>query len=155
MEDVVCVLDREQGGAKNLKAAGIALHSVLRVGQVLDYLVDRAEISADKRREIDDALKNPRVVDAGQSDAGTALIAAAAAATVGWSLEARGAQLEANAFNKKLLQIMRKKRSNLCVALDLADAKTVLEVSGARLPSRRPICPLSGGAPSSRMRVRH
>ena len=80
MENVVCVIDREQGGAKNLKAAGIALHSVLRVSQVLDYLVERAEISADKRREIDDALKNPRVVDASQSEAGTAVIEAAAAA---------------------------------------------------------------------------
>lgn len=120
VSDVVCVINREQGGVENLQKAGITLHNVLRVSQVLDHLEQRAVISSEKRASIDDALKNPRRVADAASNAG--------AATADWRLEARAAQLEANDFNKRLLNIMRKKRSNLCVALDVADAQTVLQV---------------------------
>ena len=38
VEDVVVLIDREQGGRANLAAAGLKLHAVFTLGQVLDNL---------------------------------------------------------------------------------------------------------------------
>ena len=51
VEDVVVLIDREQGGRANLAAAGLKLHAVFTLGQVLDYLqgaglLDAATVAA-------------------------------------------------------------------------------------------------------------
>ncbi len=38
VEDVVVLIDREQGGVANLQAAGLRAHSVFKLSEMLDYL---------------------------------------------------------------------------------------------------------------------
>jgi uridine monophosphate synthetase len=46
VQDVVVLIDREQGGREELDAAGYRLHAVLRLGEMLDLLVEAGQISA-------------------------------------------------------------------------------------------------------------
>ncbi|MBI2842507.1 MAG: orotate phosphoribosyltransferase [Armatimonadetes bacterium] len=51
VEDVVIILDREQGGRKILADAGYTLHSVTTLSEAMDALVRLGKISEDVRRE--------------------------------------------------------------------------------------------------------
>lgn len=118
VENVICVLDREQGGAEALKKAGIHLHSVLKVSRILEYLQDAGQIDNKQLVEIRDALANPKM--ANQKDS---------TLNVNWSLSARANALSENQLNARLLKIMLEKKSNLCVAVDVPNAAKVLEVN--------------------------
>jgi uridine monophosphate synthetase len=52
VRDVVVLVDREQGGAEELAAAGYRLHAVLGLRQMLDTLVEAGRISAAQRDEV-------------------------------------------------------------------------------------------------------
>ena len=49
VQDVVVLIDREQGGREELAAAGYRLHAVLRLDEMLDLLVEAGRISAGQR----------------------------------------------------------------------------------------------------------
>ncbi|KAI6207290.1 hypothetical protein M3Y99_01851200 [Aphelenchoides fujianensis] len=80
VEDVVCVLNREQGGAAKLEEAGIKLHHVLNVTQILDHLVRAGKIDEAERERIQEALRNPKKAAAAQSNGSSG---------VSWRLDAR------------------------------------------------------------------
>ncbi len=52
VEDVVVLIDREQGGRQELAAAGYRLHAVLGLHQILDELVAAGRIDAGRRDEV-------------------------------------------------------------------------------------------------------
>jgi uridine monophosphate synthetase len=52
VEHAVVLIDREQGGVRNLAEAGIAAHAVLTLTQMLDVLVEAGRLDADKRLEV-------------------------------------------------------------------------------------------------------
>jgi uridine monophosphate synthetase len=52
VQDVVVLIDREQGGREELEAAGYRLHSVLRLSQMLAMLVAAGRISEKQQEEI-------------------------------------------------------------------------------------------------------
>jgi uridine monophosphate synthetase len=56
VEDVVVLVDREQGGASELAWKGIALHAALTLSQILDCLVRHGRIDAALREKIHAAL---------------------------------------------------------------------------------------------------
>lgn len=47
VEDAIVLLDRQQGGVENLQKAGIRVHSVLALGDVLDLLSETGHIPAE------------------------------------------------------------------------------------------------------------
>lgn len=51
VQDVVVLIDREQGGREDLEAAGYQLYSVLRLGQMLDLLAEAGRITQQQRQE--------------------------------------------------------------------------------------------------------
>jgi uridine monophosphate synthetase len=53
VEDVIVLIDREQGGVEKLAAAGIRAHSVFRLRPLLDSLVEMNLLAAEKRAEIE------------------------------------------------------------------------------------------------------
>jgi len=57
VQDVVVLIDREQGGQQELAAAGYRLHAVLRLGEMLDLLVEAGRISAEQRDAVRAYLK--------------------------------------------------------------------------------------------------
>ncbi|MFC1978524.1 orotate phosphoribosyltransferase [Chloroflexota bacterium] len=52
VKDVVVLVDREQGGADQLKRAGYTLHSALKLTEQLDYYLEQGKISAEKHKEV-------------------------------------------------------------------------------------------------------
>ena len=50
--DVVVLIDREQGGREELEAAGYHLHSVLRLGDMLDVLAREGRIAGQQREQV-------------------------------------------------------------------------------------------------------
>ena len=52
VEDVVVLIDREQGGVGNLADAGIRAHAVFTLSAMLDYLVGSGRLDAAKASEI-------------------------------------------------------------------------------------------------------
>ena len=52
VEDVVVLVDREQGGAEDLAEHGYRLHAVLRLKQMLEILAEHRRISEDQRDEV-------------------------------------------------------------------------------------------------------
>ena len=45
--NAVVLLDREQGGRGNIESEGVALHSVLTLSQLMEYLLEAGKISSD------------------------------------------------------------------------------------------------------------
>jgi uridine monophosphate synthetase len=52
VQDIVVLIDRQQGGAQELDEAGYRLHSVLHLGQMLDILFDAGRISREQRDSV-------------------------------------------------------------------------------------------------------
>ncbi|HLF28840.1 MAG TPA: orotate phosphoribosyltransferase [Anaerolineae bacterium] len=52
VKDILVLIDREQGGAGELERAGYRLHAVLTLTALLDVLVRRRKITAEKRGEV-------------------------------------------------------------------------------------------------------
>ena len=52
VQDVVVLIDREQGGREELEAAGYRLHAVLSLGEMLDTLVEAGRVSGEQRAEV-------------------------------------------------------------------------------------------------------
>lgn len=52
VNDVLVLIDREQGGATELAAYGVNLHAVLTLTQVLDHLVKSGRLSNTQRDEV-------------------------------------------------------------------------------------------------------
>ncbi|NJN83147.1 MAG: orotidine-5'-phosphate decarboxylase [Caldilineaceae bacterium] len=52
VEDLVVLIDREQGGVEKLAAAGIRAHSVFKISEMMETLVDSGRLNDDKRREV-------------------------------------------------------------------------------------------------------
>jgi uridine monophosphate synthetase len=57
VQDVVVLIDREQGGQQELEAAGYRLHAVMRLGEILDLLVGAGRISKQQADEVRVFLK--------------------------------------------------------------------------------------------------
>jgi len=52
VRDILVLIDREQGGAEELAARGVALHAVMTLSQVLDSLVTSGRLTAAQRDEV-------------------------------------------------------------------------------------------------------
>ncbi len=52
VEDVIVLIDREQGGVENLAAAGIRAHCVFRLRELLDALVDLGRLDPGTRTQV-------------------------------------------------------------------------------------------------------
>ncbi len=52
VQDVVVLIDREQGGREELEAAGYRLHAILRLSEMLDGLLTAGRITAEQREEM-------------------------------------------------------------------------------------------------------
>lgn len=52
VRDILVLIDREQGGAEELAARGVALHAVMTLSQALDSLVASGRLTAAQRDEV-------------------------------------------------------------------------------------------------------
>ena len=57
VKDVVVLVDREQGGADQLKKAGYTLHSALKLTELLEHYLQQGKISDEKYKEVSEYIK--------------------------------------------------------------------------------------------------
>lgn len=61
VEDVLVLIDREQGGGRDLSERGYRLHAVLRLTELLEVLADGERITAEEHAHVLSYLKQTRV----------------------------------------------------------------------------------------------
>ncbi|KAF8382966.1 umps-1, partial [Pristionchus pacificus] len=139
VEDVFCILDRDQGGPKNLEELGVNLHSLLNMEKVLAFLSAVGRLSLDQFNDIVNALNLPykelKKID------------------VKWEMEETHTNGNANGDNKenskirvrlslqqreklatcpvskRLFSLMHTKATNLCLAIDYEEGERILELA--------------------------
>ena len=125
VEDAVVFLDREQGGKQNLEANGITAHTVTNVTSLLDVLKGLSKISLDEYRKVKDFMQNNQVQIIKQNGNANPN---QKATNVSMSFEERKERAKCQVV-KKLLQTMDKKKSNLCVAVDVPRSSQLLDIA--------------------------
>ncbi|CAG9532072.1 unnamed protein product [Cercopithifilaria johnstoni] len=115
-KDVICVLDREQGGSQRVQGEGITLHSLLGMNKVLDFLIDDGTITIKKKEDIlyQLTLPPPSITEKVQCNGD-------------WSLTLRKNSTQ-NPLNKKLLEIIIKKKTCLCIAVDITKSEEIIQI---------------------------
>ncbi|MBN1940589.1 MAG: orotate phosphoribosyltransferase [Candidatus Diapherotrites archaeon] len=58
VKDIVVLIDREQGGAKELAEKGYTLHAVLKISEVLEILKNSEKISKEQFRDLQNYFSN-------------------------------------------------------------------------------------------------
>ncbi|MAG22109.1 MAG: orotate phosphoribosyltransferase [Candidatus Diapherotrites archaeon] len=59
VKDIVVLVDREQGGTKELQEKGYTLHSVLKIGEILEALKKAGKIDEEQYNSINDYFNDP------------------------------------------------------------------------------------------------
>ena len=117
VSNVIVFLDRNQGGKENLENNDMKVHAIVDVHTVLNILSKEGKISVEEKTKVekfiadnDMKLKNSRP------------------STMKMSLEQR-LEYSKNDISRKLLQIMIKKKSNLCLSLDVTSKRELLRLA--------------------------
>ena len=131
VSDVVVLVDREQGGRKNLEDKGLRLHAVFKITDMLKLLhqqgrVDEATVDAVLQFVRSNRVPLPTTVKAEQVPA----VVSAVSSNKPLSYEER-ARLASNPLTRHLLEIMATKKTNLCVSADFTSKKKVLALADA------------------------
>lgn len=119
------VIDREQGGRKNLENHGIHMRSLYTVTQLMEYLVQAGKVTKKIVQEVSDYLKS--------CQAPVIPIQNISENRVKLSFHKR-ADLASNAMAAKLLQLMETKQSTVCLAADLTKTDAILELANLAGP---------------------
>ncbi|XP_011879500.1 PREDICTED: uridine 5'-monophosphate synthase isoform X2 [Vollenhovia emeryi] len=123
--EVYVVIDREQGGRKNLENHGIKVKSLFVVTQLMRYLLEAGKITSEAVKNVDDYLvtnRAPSVSVRGVPDDRLKLP------------YNKRAKLTTNPMASKLLELMESKQTNLCLAADLKETDAILELANVAGP---------------------
>ncbi|CAJ0586447.1 unnamed protein product, partial [Mesorhabditis spiculigera] len=99
VQDVFCLLDRQQGGAAKLKEDGINLHSLMNMELVLSFLVSVGALNHDQ-------FEQERRLSLAERKESTS-----------------------NKLNKRIIELMLQKKSNLCIAIDYKETEQILKLA--------------------------
>nr|CAD1828324.1 unnamed protein product [Ananas comosus var. bracteatus] len=124
--DAVVVIDREQGGRQNLAAAGVRLHALATLSDVLRVLVARGRLGVEKADEVRAFLDANRSVAVPSPAAAPAPPPKVARVRVSYGERAATAK---NPTGRRLFEVMEAKQTNLCLAADVGTAKELLEIA--------------------------
>ncbi|XP_050346327.1 uridine 5'-monophosphate synthase [Nymphalis io] len=115
-EEVIVILDREQGGKQNLAVNNVQMKSLFTMTELIDILVKKNKITEERGKDVINYLKN---VQAPQS--------APEFERILLSYEKRS-ELATNAIAKQLFTIMATKKTNLCLSVDLTSSTKILDL---------------------------
>ncbi|TKR60155.1 hypothetical protein L596_027451 [Steinernema carpocapsae] len=101
-DDVVSVLDRQQGGVDELKKQGIQLMSVVTMNNILDYMISVNQITSQRKTEIIDQLAAPFIPNGAQNGD-----------SIDWKIQSRHEKTE-NALNRQILKIAETAAPHIC-----------------------------------------
>ncbi|CAI4220827.1 unnamed protein product [Auanema sp. JU1783] len=129
VEDVFCLLDREQGGRKKLKDHGINLHSLLNMQNILSFLISAERITSEvcleiiQKLNLSFSLPSSFPVTLDLEDVSRFPINHQKRD----ALNVRSSLVESD-INKKIINLMIRKESNICLAIDYTESNKILEL---------------------------
>ncbi|NXA46773.1 UMPS synthase, partial [Nothocercus julius] len=128
--DAVVLLDREQGGKARLEERGIRLHSVCTLSGVLEILQQQGEVDAHMVEKVKKFIQESVFEPAPQN--GPAPVKRKCKEL---SFRARAELPAVHPVAARLLMLMEKKQSNLCLSADVTDCRELLQVAASLGPS--------------------
>lgn len=131
MTDAIVLLDREQGGKDKLQAQGIRLHAACTLSQMLDILQQQKKIDADMVGRVKRFIQE-NVFSAANHNG---LPPPEKKVCKELSFGARAELPGTHPLASKLLRLMQKKETNLCLSADVSEARELLQLADALGPS--------------------
>ncbi|XP_072472815.1 uridine 5'-monophosphate synthase isoform X1 [Notamacropus eugenii] len=128
--DAIVLLDREQGGKAKLQERGIRLHSVCTLSKVLEILEQQKKIDAEMVGKVKKFIQDNIFVVAEQNGA-IPVKETLKELSFGMRAQLPGTHPIAS----KLLRIMERKQTNLCLSADITEAKELLQLASTLGPS--------------------
>ncbi|XP_056409414.1 uridine 5'-monophosphate synthase-like [Hyla sarda] len=122
--DAIVLVDREQGGREKLAQSGVRLHSICTLSQLMDVLQRLGKVDAEMVENVGRFITENQVTAPVQAPLSSAL-----------SYSARAALPDTHPMAKRLLLLMEKKESNLCVSADVTDSAELLRLAAELGPS--------------------
>lgn len=124
VQDIVVLLDRGQGGRRNIEARGKRLHAVLTLEQAVIILHEQRLV---ERQTMQDVIA---FLAANQVDLDASLTPSLAPVASQASFAER-AKVAPSALGRRLFSLMERKQSNLCVAVDVTTSAELLQLTEA------------------------
>lgn len=128
--DAIVLLDREQGGKDKLQAHGIQLHSVCTLSKMLEILEQQNKIDAEMVERVKRFIQENVFVAANHNDSLLPVNRAARELSFG----ARAQLPRIHPVASKLLRLMQKKETNLCLSADTSESRELLQLADALGP---------------------
>lgn len=124
--DAIVLVDREQGGSKNIEDNGIRMHSLFTLSQLLNILQENGRIEESMVKAVAKYISTCQI----KSDGSMVQPATKPVNELNrtkMSFETRADHAK-NPVAKKLFRLMATKETNLCVAVDLPKASQILDL---------------------------
>ncbi|XP_004424564.1 PREDICTED: uridine 5'-monophosphate synthase [Ceratotherium simum simum] len=129
--DAIVLLDREQGGKGKLQAHGIHLHSVCTLSKVLEILEQQKKINPEMVERVKRFIQENVFVAANQKSC----LPSVKKTPKELSFGARAELPRIHPLTSKLLRLMQKKETNLCLSADISESRELLQLADALGPS--------------------
>ncbi|OXB81597.1 UNVERIFIED_CONTAM: hypothetical protein H355_008759 [Colinus virginianus] len=128
--DAVVLLDREQGGKARLEERGIRLHSVCTLSGMLDVLQQQGEVDVEMVEKVKNFIQGNVFEPRAQN--GPAPMKKVCKEL---SFRARAELPGVHPVAARLLTLMEKKQTNLCLSADVTGSKELLQLAVSLGPS--------------------
>ncbi|XP_034642194.1 uridine 5'-monophosphate synthase [Trachemys scripta elegans] len=128
--DAIVLLDREQGGKHRLEERGIRLHSVCTLSTMLEILQQQQKVDSEMVEKVKKFILENVFKPAEQNGA-----APIKQMCKEMSFSARAQLPGIHPVAARLLKLMEKKQTNLCLSADVTDSKELLQLAATLGPS--------------------
>lgn len=128
--DAVVLLDREQGGKARLEERGIRLHSVCTLSGVLEILQQQGEVAVEMVEKVKKFIEGNMFEPVAQNGP-TPMKRPCKELSFRTRAELPGVHPTA----ARLLALMEKKQTNLCLSADVTSSRELLQLAAALGPS--------------------
>lgn len=119
--ETLIVVDREQGGRQHLEDHGIKVLSLFTLSEIIKHLVEAEKIDGGVAEKVSNYLKNTQApLKLNKQESNTERL------KMDFVSRAKEAK---NPLAKKLLFLMDRKQTTLCLAADLTDAEKILQLA--------------------------
>ncbi|XP_051786971.1 uridine 5'-monophosphate synthase [Erpetoichthys calabaricus] len=123
--DAIVLMDREQGGKAKLEELGIQLHCVCTLTKLLDVLHKNGKIQAEILQDVHQFIRENNTFVSPEKQS----VTSAKKTCKELSYGARAELVDIHPVAAKLLRIMEKKKTNLCLSADVTSSKELLHLA--------------------------